>query len=84
MFVADEASTPPSRKRSPGRTGPSGADRDATTWRSTRSSCGAGWGWWGWMQHPHNLKRHLSCPIVDELTPITQKHSIEGLMMGEA
>jgi hypothetical protein len=38
----------------------------------------------GLVQHPHNLKRHLSCPIVDELTPITQKHSIEGLMMGEA
>jgi hypothetical protein len=35
-------------------------------------------------QLPDTLKRHLSCPIVDELTPITQKHSIEGLMMGEA
>ena len=35
-------------------------------------------------QLPDTLKRHLSCPVVDRLTPITQKHSIEGLMMGEA
>ena len=27
---------------------------------------------------------HLACPVVDELTPITQKHTIEGLVMGEA
>lgn len=33
---------------------------------------------------PQRVKDHLVCPIVDELTPITQKHSIEGLMMGEA
>ncbi|ESQ06438.1 Phytanoyl-CoA dioxygenase [Streptomyces sp. PVA_94-07] len=26
----------------------------------------------------------LTCPVVDELTPITQKHTIEGLVMGEA
>lgn len=32
---------------------------------------------------PESVKRHLVCPVVDELTPITQKHSIEGLMMGE-
>ena len=32
---------------------------------------------------PEAVKRHLVCPVVDELTPITQKHSIEGLMMGE-
>lgn len=32
---------------------------------------------------PDSVKRHLVCPVVDELTPITQKHSIEGLMMGE-
>ncbi|HEX5860142.1 MAG TPA: phytanoyl-CoA dioxygenase family protein [Microbacterium sp.] len=32
---------------------------------------------------PERVKRHLVSPIVDELTPITQKHSIEGLMMGE-
>jgi hypothetical protein len=30
------------------------------------------------------VKAHLACPIVDELTPITQKHDIEGLVMGEA
>ncbi|CAA9278992.1 MAG: FIG01134926: hypothetical protein [uncultured Arthrobacter sp.] len=33
---------------------------------------------------PERVRNHLSCPIVDELTPITQKHSIEGLMMGDA
>jgi ectoine hydroxylase-related dioxygenase (phytanoyl-CoA dioxygenase family) len=32
---------------------------------------------------PDRVKQHLVSPIVDELTPITQKHSIEGLMMGE-
>jgi hypothetical protein len=30
------------------------------------------------------VKQHLVCPVVDELTPITQKHTIEGLMMGDA
>jgi ectoine hydroxylase-related dioxygenase (phytanoyl-CoA dioxygenase family) len=33
---------------------------------------------------PDVVRRHLACPVVDELTPITQKHDIEGLMMGEA
>lgn len=33
---------------------------------------------------PQRVRDHLACPVVDELTPITQKHSIEGLMMGEA
>lgn len=33
---------------------------------------------------PERIQRHLACPVVDELTPITQKHSIEGLMMGDA
>ncbi|MEC5168869.1 phytanoyl-CoA dioxygenase family protein [Glaciihabitans sp. GrIS 2.15] len=33
---------------------------------------------------PQRIRDHLVCPIVDTLTPITQKHSIEGLMMGEA
>jgi len=33
---------------------------------------------------PQRTRDHLVCPIVDTLTPITQKHSIEGLMMGEA
>ncbi|MDR6971909.1 phytanoyl-CoA dioxygenase family protein [Leifsonia shinshuensis] len=33
---------------------------------------------------PERVRRHLVCPVVDELTPITQKHTIEGLMMGDA
>lgn len=33
---------------------------------------------------PDRVRRHVVCPVVDELVPITQKHSIEGLMMGEA
>ncbi|TDN90810.1 phytanoyl-CoA dioxygenase family protein [Microbacterium sp. BK668] len=33
---------------------------------------------------PERVRRHLVCPVVDELEPIVQKHSIEGLMMGEA
>lgn len=33
---------------------------------------------------PEDLKGRLLCRIVDELEPISQKHSIEGLMMGEA
>ncbi len=31
-----------------------------------------------------DLKSHLTCRLVDELEPIVQGHSIEGLMMGEA
>jgi hypothetical protein len=30
------------------------------------------------------VRDHLRSPIVDELTPITQKHNIEGLVMGAA
>jgi hypothetical protein len=37
-----------------------------------------------WDSLPENVRQHLACPIVDELTPITQKHTIEGLVMGEA
>lgn len=37
-----------------------------------------------WEQLPQRVRRHLSCPVVDELTPITQKHTIEGLVMGDA
>ncbi len=37
-----------------------------------------------WERLPSELQRHLSCPVVDELQPITQKHTIEGLVMGEA
>jgi ectoine hydroxylase-related dioxygenase (phytanoyl-CoA dioxygenase family) len=37
-----------------------------------------------WESLPQRVRDHLGCPIVDELTPITQKHTIEGLVMGEA
>jgi ectoine hydroxylase-related dioxygenase (phytanoyl-CoA dioxygenase family) len=37
-----------------------------------------------WEALPQRVRDHLSCPIVDELVPITQKHTIEGLVMGEA
>jgi hypothetical protein len=37
-----------------------------------------------WATLPDSLRRHLDCPIVDELRPITQKHTIEGLVMGAA
>lgn len=33
---------------------------------------------------PEELKAHLTYRLVDELEPIHQAHSIEGLMMGEA
>jgi ectoine hydroxylase-related dioxygenase (phytanoyl-CoA dioxygenase family) len=35
-----------------------------------------------WEGLPERVREHLSCPVVDELTPITQKHDIEGLVMG--
>ena len=35
-----------------------------------------------WDSLPQSLRRHLHCPIVDTLRPITQKHTIEGLVMG--
>lgn len=37
-----------------------------------------------WQSLPEQVRRHLHCPVVDELTPITQKHTIEGLVMGAA
>jgi ectoine hydroxylase-related dioxygenase (phytanoyl-CoA dioxygenase family) len=37
-----------------------------------------------WETLPDDLRRHLHCPIVDQLTPIVQKHTIEGLVMGDA
>lgn len=37
-----------------------------------------------WATLPAEVRRHLSCPVVDALIPITQKHTIEGLVMGEA
>jgi hypothetical protein len=33
---------------------------------------------------PDYLKKHITCRLVDELEPIVQGHTIEGLMMGEA
>ena len=32
---------------------------------------------------PAAVRDHLVCPVVDTLSPITQKHDIEGLVMGE-
>jgi hypothetical protein len=37
-----------------------------------------------WETLPESVRSHLKCPIVDVLVPITQKHTIEGLVMGEA
>jgi phytanoyl-CoA dioxygenase PhyH len=37
-----------------------------------------------WSALPERARAHLHCPIVDRLTPITQKHTIEGLVMGDA
>ncbi|HEY0239978.1 MAG TPA: phytanoyl-CoA dioxygenase family protein [Friedmanniella sp.] len=33
---------------------------------------------------PPELERHLHARVVDQLVPIVQKHTIEGLVMGEA
>ncbi|MDQ3149700.1 MAG: phytanoyl-CoA dioxygenase, partial [Chloroflexota bacterium] len=32
---------------------------------------------------PPTVREHLACRVVDELVPISQKHDIEGLEMGE-
>lgn len=37
-----------------------------------------------WASLPEAVRAHLRCPVVDELRPIRQKHTIEGLVMGEA
>jgi hypothetical protein len=37
-----------------------------------------------WETLPERVRQHLDCPVVDELEPITQKHTIEGLVMGDA
>ncbi len=37
-----------------------------------------------WASLPDSLRAHLHCPVVDVLSPITQKHTIEGLVMGES
>jgi hypothetical protein len=31
---------------------------------------------------PESIQRRLACRVVDELVPVTQKHDIEGLVMG--
>lgn len=31
---------------------------------------------------PESVRRHLVCRVVDKLVPVTQKHQIEGLVMG--
>ena len=31
---------------------------------------------------PESIKQHLVCRVVDTLVPVTQKHDIEGLVMG--
>jgi hypothetical protein len=33
---------------------------------------------------PPSVREHLDCAVVDELVPIRQKHTIEGLVMGDA
>jgi hypothetical protein len=33
---------------------------------------------------PEAVQRHLTCRLVDELEPIVQAHTIEGLVMGAA
>lgn len=35
-----------------------------------------------WEGLPDRVRAHLDCPVVDQLTPIVQKHDIEGLVMG--
>ncbi|MGW3962650.1 phytanoyl-CoA dioxygenase family protein [Amycolatopsis sp. NPDC005003] len=35
-----------------------------------------------WAALPGSVRAHLDCPVVDVLAPITQKHTIEGLVMG--
>ena len=37
-----------------------------------------------WDALPERVRQHLICPVVDVLQPISQKHTIEGLVMGEA
>jgi hypothetical protein len=37
-----------------------------------------------WERLPQQVREHLHCPVVEQLTPINQKHTIEGLVMGEA
>ncbi|MFE9007026.1 phytanoyl-CoA dioxygenase family protein [Streptomyces sp. NPDC007875] len=36
-----------------------------------------------WDSLPERVREHLDCPVVDALVPVTQKHTIEGLVMGD-
>jgi hypothetical protein len=31
---------------------------------------------------PASVRRHLVCRVVERLVPVTQKHDIEGLVLG--
>lgn len=37
-----------------------------------------------WDSLPERIRTHLRCRIVDELEPVVQQHTIEGLVMGDA
>ncbi|MFE9724892.1 phytanoyl-CoA dioxygenase family protein [Streptomyces sp. NPDC005794] len=37
-----------------------------------------------WASLPGRVRAHLQCPVVEKLAPIVQKHTIEGLVMGDA
>jgi hypothetical protein len=37
-----------------------------------------------WDTLSDRVRRHLDCAVVEKLTPVTQKHTIEGLVMGDA
>ncbi|MDG9715418.1 phytanoyl-CoA dioxygenase family protein [Streptomyces sp. DH24] len=37
-----------------------------------------------WDTLSDRVRRHLDCAVVEKLIPVTQKHTIEGLVMGDA
>jgi Phytanoyl-CoA dioxygenase (PhyH) len=37
-----------------------------------------------WNALPEEIRSHLHCRVVDKLTPVVQRHTIEGLVMGDA
>ncbi|MBP0459856.1 phytanoyl-CoA dioxygenase family protein [Streptomyces montanisoli] len=37
-----------------------------------------------WQTLPKRVRAHLTCRVVDELEPVAQQHTIEGLLMGDA
>lgn len=55
--------------------GPEAANGDRHDTAATRSY---------WEGLPERVRRHLDCAVVDVLVPVTQKHTIEGLVMGDA